>query len=265
MADDLGLSKLTGGLSFDSVQSGLYGYAIWIIYGILALGVAVFGWMKWQDKKIYIYPVRIYRQRNNGQVKEFNTFGGYIKKGNISQFSIKMTRFKKKTADKLPLSEYMDEDNRIYYWQLNPDAPLIQIKREFKVEQILVPNDRFIEPSKEEVDRAIKYAILELNDKEETKKLSEEEKRTIAERMVNEEIEARRNTLIDETFPTYSPVPTDLKQQALTDINNYKQTLGVDVNKQFMYFVAGVIALAILGIVIFYIAMNKGDVPIITK
>lgn len=265
MADDFGLSKLTGGLSFESIQSGLYGYAIWIIYGVIALGLAVFGWMKWQDKKIYIYPVRIYKQRNNGQVKEFNTFGGYIKKGNISQFCVKMTKFKKKIVDKLPLSEYMDEDNRISYWQLSPDSPLIQVKRNFSVEQILVPNDNFIEPSREEVERAIKYALIELNSKEETKNLTEEEKKTIAERIVQEEIDSKRNILVDETYPTYSPVPTDLKQQALTDINIYKQTLGVDVNKQFMYFVAGVIALAILGIVIFYIAMNKGDIPIVTK
>jgi len=67
---------------------------VWVIWGVIIIAVLAFIWMKYQDKKVYIYPVRIHRQRNNGMVKEMNTFGGYIKKGQITQFVIKMTRFK---------------------------------------------------------------------------------------------------------------------------------------------------------------------------
>jgi hypothetical protein len=262
---DVGWEKLTGGMSLSSIQGGLYDIALYVFYALIAVGVAVFGYMKYRDKKVFIYPVRIYRQRNNGQVKEFNTFGGYTKKGIQNKFTIKMTKFKKKELDKLPLSEFMDEDNRIYYWQLNPDAPLIQVKRDFSIRQIMVPNDNFIEPTKEEIERGIKIALIEINKNAEYKHLSDEEKYVLASNLIQEEIEKERNVLIDETYPTYTPVPTDLKQQALVDIANYKNTLGVDVNKQFAYFVGGVIALAVLGIVVFYIAMNKGDVPILTQ
>jgi len=51
----------------------------------------------------------------------------------------------------------------------------------------------------------------------------------------------------------------------MADINNYRNTLGVDVNKQFAYFVTGIIALVIIAVVLFYIAANGGDIPIITE
>jgi hypothetical protein len=176
-----------------------------------------------------------------------------------------MGRFKKKPTDKLPLSEYMDEENRVYYWQVSPESPLIQVKRDFKIEQILVPNDKFIEPTKEEVEIAVNNTLINLKLKNEYKELTDEEKIILAKNLVEEYIEQQKQTPIDITKPTYTPVPTDLKQQALSDINNYKNTLGVDVNKQFAYFIIGVIAIVILGIIVFYIAVNKGDLPILTK
>lgn len=262
---DLGINNLFGGLSLDSIRGGIYDYAIYLIWGFVALFVGGFLYFKYKDKKVYIYPVRIYRQRNNGQVKEFNTFGGYIKKGKITQFIIKMSRFKKKPADKLPLSQYMDEDNRVYYWQLNPDSPLIQVKRDFVINKILIPNDKFVEPSDEEIKKVTLEVLEKVKINKEYKHLSEEEQLNLAKEIVAQEIDERRTTLVDVTAPTYSPVPTDLKQQALLEIAEYKNTLGVDVNKQFAYFIIGVIALVILGVIIFYIAVNKGDVPILTK
>jgi hypothetical protein len=41
--------------------------------------------------------------------------------------------------------------------------------------------------------------------------------------------------------------------------------MGVDVNKQFAYFVMGIIGLVVVGVIVFYIAVNKGDLPILTK
>ena len=53
------------------------------------------------------------------------------------------------------------------------------------------------------------------------------------------------------------------KLHILNEITLAKQVLGVDVNKQFLYFIGGVIALVILGIVIFYIATNEGRLPLL--
>jgi len=91
--DSLGLSNLRG---------GMMDIAVWVIWGILGIAVIYFLWMKYQDKKIFIYPVRIHRQRNNGIVKEKNTMGGYIKKGQITRFVIKITKFKKKNLNYSP-------------------------------------------------------------------------------------------------------------------------------------------------------------------
>ena len=254
--DSLGLSNLRG---------GMMDIAVWVIWGILGIAVIYFLWMKYQDKKIFIYPVRIHRQRNNGIVKEKNTMGGYIKKGQITKFVIKITKFKKKNLNSLPDSSMMDEDNRVYYWQISPDSPLVQVKRSFQVEQILVPNEDFKEPSKEYREQTIESWKLELKKEEQFKDSSDDELELEATKLFDENTESERSKLIDITKPTYNPIPTDLKQQAMADINNYRNTLGVDINKQFAYFVTGVIALVVISIVLFYIASNKGDIPILTE
>jgi hypothetical protein len=265
MAETMGLDKLLGGVSVESVKAGVYDMAYWIIWGIVALAIIVFAYLKYQDKKIYIYPVRIFRQRANGLVKEQNVWGGYVKKNNITTFSLKMTAWKKRKLDKLPLSELMDEENRVYYWQVSPDAPLIQVEKKFIVEQILVPDEKFVEPTKDERDSLFKKYLVNISEEEEYKDLTKEQKESLALQFVEDEISARRNKLIDITKPTYSPVPTDTKQMAMAEINNYRATLGVDTNKQMAYFITGVIALVILGTIIFYIAVNQGDIPILTK
>jgi hypothetical protein len=239
--------------------------AVYVIWGVVAIAVIYFLWIKYQNKKIYIYPVRIHRQRNNGMVKEINTFGGYIKKGQITKFVIKMGKFKKKDLDSLPDSSMMDEDNRVYYWQISPESPLVQSKRSFIIEQVLVPNENFIEPTKELKDETINRWAIDLLEDENFKDKTEEDRKIEATRLFQQSTEIERTKLIDITNPTYSPVPTDLKQQAMSDINNYRNTLGVDVNKQFAYFVTGIIALVIIAVVLFYIAANEGDIPIITE
>lgn len=259
------VSDVLGDFTPDALRSGFQDIAVWVIWGLLIIGVLVFIWLKYQDKKIYIYPVRIFRQRRNGMVKEQNTFGGYIKKAGITQFIIKVGKFKKKNMDKIPLSEHMDEDNRVYYWQLSPESPLVQTKREFRLERIFVPNEEFIEPSLDQIEYKITKKIEELKTESNYKDTNDEILRDIATDIVKEELNEERNKLTDITIPVYTPIPTDLKQQAMMDISTYKQVLGVDVNKQFAYFIMGVIALVILGTIIFYIAINKGDIPILTE
>jgi len=265
MAETDAWGKLVGGFSPDILRTEFMGVAEYIIWGVLILGVAVFAWLKWQDKKVFIYPVRIFKQRANGQVKEQNVVGGYKRVGNITKFIVKMSSWKKKEMDKLPLSEWMDEDNRVYYWQVSPDSPLIQVRRDFIIEQVLVPNENYINPTPERREEIIKKWTQDLLNNEDFKDASEENRKAHAIELYEEQVEVEKNKLVDITNTVYTPVPTDLKQQAIMEINNYKNILGVDVNKQMAYFVIGVVVLAIVAIVLFYIAMNKGDIPILTK
>lgn len=262
---EVGLDSVLGGFNLASIQQSAYGVAEYVIWGIIILGVVIFGWLKWQDKKIFIYPVRIFKQRANGMVKEQNVFGGYTRTGSMATFSIKTGMFKKRVLDKLPNSEYMDEDNRIYYWQVSPDAPLIQVGRNFVIDQVLVPNDNFIAPTPERREEIVKKWTLDLLNDEEFKEKSEEIRQARAIELYEQQVEEEKTKLVDITKPTYTPVPTDLKQQAMAEINNYRQTLGVDTNKQVLYFTIGVIGLVICAIILFYIASNKGDIPILTK
>jgi hypothetical protein len=260
------IDSITNSFNITALRSGFADIAVYVIWGVVILAVVVVAWMKYQDKKIFIYPVRVFRQRNNGIVKELNYFGGYVKKGKITEFVVKLGRIKKKTMNKLPNSEFMDEDNRVYYWQLSPDSPYIQVRRKFDMEEILIPNEEFIEPSEEDMQNKVELLVKDLKLQEEFKDITDEEDlKTIAFNMIKAELFEEKNKMIDVTIPSYTPIPTDLKQQAMVDIAYYKQILGVDANKQFAYFIMGVIALVILGTIIFYIAVNKGDVPILTK
>lgn len=256
MANDLLDSFGLGNLAGDFV--GIAEYVVWGVVIALVLGYA---WLKYQDWKIYIYKVRIFKRRANGLVKETNTFGGYLNKNGQPIFQIKQGRFKKKELPRLPDSNLMDEEDRLYYYQLSPDSPLIQCSRHFNIEQVLVPNEQYVEPNGLEREELINQFYTELKVEQPDEK--EDKLKLLALDRLNKKIEEEKNQLIDITEVYYSPIPTDQKLQALMDIKRLNQTLGVDVNKQFLYFVAGVIGLCIVGAIIFYIAVNKGSLPIL--
>lgn len=260
MADEI-TQAVTNTLGINAVGDFINQYGTYFIVGIAFIVICFFAFRAYQNKKIYVYPVRILKQRNNGMVKEFNTSGGYIKKNGLNIFSIKMSKFKKKNLDKLPISEYMDEDNRIYYWQVSPDSPLIQVRRKFVLESAKVPNENFIEPSEEEINTMTLQVVENIKDKPEYKNKTEEEIQSIAKEMVLEEIENERVKEVDVADVIYSPVPTDLKNQAIKDIQEYKNTLGVDSGKQLALSLGIVIGSLIFGIIIFYISINQGRIP----
>lgn len=262
MAD---INSLFGGLNFGSIQSGLYDVAYYVIWGVVLLALAGFAWFYYQNKKIFIYEARIFRRRQNGTVKELNKKAGYINKKNMLYFVIKMSRWKTKTLERIPDSGLMDEEDRLYFYQLSPESPLIQCKRSFNIEPIEVVNEDYVEPTTDEMDKLIAKKIMELKLYEEYKEKTEDELYLMAVEEVNSELDMERSKTIDITNVYYTPIPTDQKRQALNDIQRFRETLGVDVNKQFLYFVIGVIALVILGAVIFYVAVNKGDIPVVTN
>jgi hypothetical protein len=253
------------GISGAGIKAGVYDMAYYVIWGLVIIGILAYAWFAYQNKKIYVYNVRIFRRRENGLVKELNVKGGYIVKAGQTTFSIKMSRFKKKELPRLPDSSLMDEEDRIYYYQLSPDAPLVQCKRNFQIETVEVINEKYIEPSQQDKEIILQRYLSELKIDETTKALPEEELKLLAIQRLESEIIEDKTRTIDITTACYTPVPTDQKLQAYLDIKKFSDTLGVDVNKQFAYFVIGIIALVVVGVIVFYIAVNKGDLPILTK
>lgn len=87
-----------------------------------------------KNKVVYKHPVRIFKTREYGGVKELNCNGGYIgRKNSASFFQIKPSKinpFKKINLNTTPNPKYMDQDNRVYYWQLDLDT-YVQMKRTF--------------------------------------------------------------------------------------------------------------------------------------
>jgi hypothetical protein len=119
----------------EGIFSALYGIKnvlIYFLYLSPLIIVLVIALIHFRNKKMYQYPVRILRQRENGKYKEINRKGGFInRKGGTPFFRIKMGFWwwKFKDLSETPKLSYMDEDNRVYYKQIDIDT-YIQMKRE---------------------------------------------------------------------------------------------------------------------------------------
>jgi hypothetical protein len=78
--------------------------------------------MQIRQKMIFKYPVRIFKVRENGGVKELNCKGGYIgRKNSASFFQIKTGKlpWQKVNLNTTPSPSMMDQDNRVYYKQID--------------------------------------------------------------------------------------------------------------------------------------------------
>lgn len=105
---------------------------LYVLYASPLLILLIWLIIFYRNKKIYQYPVRILRERENGKVKEINRKGGFIRrKGGTPFFRIKTGFWWWNVTDlsETPKLEYMDEDNRVYYKQIDIDT-YIQMKRE---------------------------------------------------------------------------------------------------------------------------------------
>jgi hypothetical protein len=121
-----------------SIYSAFVGFNFWWVIFILIIGGIIFLTISSIRKKIvFIYPVRIYKTRESGGVKETNWKGGYIgRKNSASYFQIK-GRFpwQKINLNTTPNPKYMDQDNRVYYKQIDLGT-YVQLKRTFDKEAI---------------------------------------------------------------------------------------------------------------------------------
>jgi len=111
------------------IVNGLYSllYILPIVIVIIIFIVTI------RDKKIYRNPVRIFRVRENGKVKEGNYKGGYIgRKNSAPFFRIKTGRWWWQYIDLIttPNPKYFDEQDRVYYKQIEVNT-FIQMKRVF--------------------------------------------------------------------------------------------------------------------------------------
>jgi len=121
-----------GGSIFGWVSGMNFWWVLWVLL-IGLIGYLVISVIR--NKVIFVYPIRIFRTREMGGVKEKNGKGGYIKRGGISFFRIKLGiwPWMKVDLNTTPNPKYMDQDNRVYYKQIDLKT-YIQLKRTFGVD-----------------------------------------------------------------------------------------------------------------------------------
>jgi len=125
-------------VSLGSVFGGMGGWIgtsiRWLLYIIPAI-IIVFLIGYWiRQRIIFKYKVRIFRTRENGKVKEVNCKAGYIgRKNSAPFFRIKLGRWWWQIVDLIetPKVEYMDEDDRVYYKQIDVST-YVQLKRKIE-------------------------------------------------------------------------------------------------------------------------------------
>ena len=118
---------------FSGVGAGIMNSLKLLIYLLPVLLILVISIISIRNKAIYKFPVRIYRVRENGKVKEINRKGGFIgRKNSAPFFRIKTGRWWWQYVDlnKTPNPAYFDEQDRVYYKQIDVDT-YIQLKRVF--------------------------------------------------------------------------------------------------------------------------------------
>jgi len=138
MADLFGWTSGMGA----GLYQGVY-YAMWIV-PVIVLTVVLIAAIR--NKMIFKYPVRIFRVRENGKVTELNKYGGYItRKGSSPFFRIKIGGklwgwWKKVDLLTTPDPRYMDEQNRIYYLQIDVNT-FVQMRRKINVEEKTITDE----------------------------------------------------------------------------------------------------------------------------
>jgi len=113
--------------------SGIANSIYWLVWIVPLIVVVAFAILAYRNKKLYAYPVRIFKIRENGKVIEKNYKGGYIARRNSAPFfRIKMgwLPWQYKDLTTTPNPAYMDEQNRVYLKQIDVDS-FVQLRRYF--------------------------------------------------------------------------------------------------------------------------------------
>ena len=119
--------------AYTGMFSGWGQNLVYLLYILPFLIILVWFISYKRDKATYKYPVRIFRIREQGKVLESNYKGGYIGRRNSAPFfSIKTGRWwwNRIELTKTPNPKYLDEQDRVYYMQIDADT-YVQMKRKF--------------------------------------------------------------------------------------------------------------------------------------
>lgn len=130
-----GVFGYLGGMGAGTITAIYYFlFALPFIIGLIWLLVYL------RNKKIYVYRARIFRIREGEKYKESNFKAGYINRTNSSPFfRIKTGFLKSIDLTTTPNPRYIDEDNRVYYKQIDINT-YIQLRRRFeKGEVVMTP------------------------------------------------------------------------------------------------------------------------------
>jgi len=120
--------------SYSGIIAGFGQSFIYLLY-ILPFLIIIIWYISYRrNKATYKYPVRIFKIREQGKVIEVNYKGGYIgRKNSAPFFSIKTGRWwwQRIELTKTPNPKYLDEQDRVYYMQVDVDT-YVQLRRRFE-------------------------------------------------------------------------------------------------------------------------------------
>lgn len=233
---------------FGGLDLGIGAIGPYILYGLLFTLIAVMIFKHLRNKEIFKYKVRVFRRREGKQPKEIDCKGGFIKGSDgIQKFRIKLNKLKpwlKVDLDKIPDARYMDEQDRIYYYQLDPTT-FIQAKRIFNEK----PSDtvvlKFIKP----------YLAYNTGDIIETQVESAIE---YIQRGLCEQVgDIRTNFGLD---AYYEPIATDTKRVVVMGLSNAREALKIDLFKLQAMTIGALIVIAVTFLVAYYLLNARGTV-----
>ena len=220
----------------------------YILYGLLFFIIAFLIYKNYKNRMIFKYPVRIFRRREGKQPKEVNCKGGFIK-GNdqIQKFRIKLSVWRpweRVDLDKIPDARYMDEVNRVYYYQLDPTT-FVQAKRIFHER----PGETILLRFKKD------YLAYKQGDIIETQLES-------AQEYINKELceaasEVKSNFVLD---AYYEPIPTDTKRVVVMGLSNAREALKIDLFKLQAMTIGALVVIAITFLVAYYLLNARGTI-----
>jgi hypothetical protein len=116
---------------FSGFGSGIVNALKWSLYFSPLIILIIYLAIHYRNKFLYKYKVRVFRERENGKVKESNFVAGYINRKNSAPFfRIKTGKWWWQYLDltETPKVQYMDEDDRVYYKQIDINS-YVQMRR----------------------------------------------------------------------------------------------------------------------------------------
>lgn len=227
--------------SLTSINNTLVPILLYYVLPFLIL--AIFSWSYYMNKKVWRFPITIFRRRSNGQVIRFETKGGYIKdRKGLTSFKIRLGRVKKHELDYLPDTNLMDaSDGRLYFNQLDPET-FIQTKAYWM--KVPLPTA--------EVEFSKNFSVYKQGEKAVLPYGSAMEMERTGLLQITKEMNTQ---MVDAPF--YEPVPRDTKAMAIQRIRDLSNTLDINTTKQMAIVAGGMFLMFLTAAVLYYLLTNR--------